>query len=127
LALVLAPLAGVMLVMAIGLTWQWLSLGSDGVHVDAVVVSARPVARAPGTVVVEFQDSAGVRRQANLVVGSRPEVGSVVGVVYSSNDPAAVRLDDDLDSMIVLGFFWFMGVCLVIATRQVMRRARRRV
>jgi hypothetical protein len=116
-----------MLVMAVGLTWQWSSLGSTGVHASAVVVSARPAARAPGTVVVEFQDSAGVRRQAHLVVGSPPEVGSSVRVVYSPTDPDAVRLDDALDSTMVLGFFWFMGIGLLIATRQAMRRARRRV
>jgi hypothetical protein len=38
-----------------------------------------------------------------------------------------VRLDDALDSTMVLGFFWFMGIGLLIATRQAMRRARRRV
>lgn len=125
-ALILAPLAGVMLVMAIGLTWQWLSLGNDGVRASAVVVSAEPVARGPGTVVVEFQDSSGARRQATLVVGARPKAGESVDVVYSSTDPDAVRLDHDLDTAMVLAFFWVMGIGLVITTRQVVRRARRR-
>jgi hypothetical protein len=126
-ALVSVPLAGVMLVMAAGLTVQWMSLGSTGLHATAVVLAAHPAARAPGTVVVEFQDSAGVRRQANVVVGSRPEVGSSVAVVYSPTDPDTVRFDDDLDSTVVLGFFWLMGISLLVCTRQVMRRARRRV
>jgi hypothetical protein len=115
-----------MLVMAIGLTWQWLSLGGSGVQATAVVVSSRPVSRGPGTVTVEFRDTSGALRQAVLVVGTRPEVGSSVDVVYSPADPADVRLDDDLDNTLVLGFFWLMGIGLLIATRQVMRRARRR-
>jgi hypothetical protein len=115
-----------MLVMAIGLTWQWLSMGASGVHATALVVSSRPVARGPGTVTVEFRDSSGALRQSVLVVGTRPEVGASVDVVYSPDDPAAVRLDSDLDNTMVLGFFWLMGIGFVIGTRHAVRRARRR-
>ncbi len=125
--LLLGPIALIMLVMAVGLTWQWVSLEGAGIRASAVIVSEHPVSRAPGTVRVEFLDGAGNRRQAEVVVAARPEPGSRVSVLYSPTDPEAVRLDDSLDNLMVLSFFWGMSIGLIIAIRQAVRQARRRV
>ena len=125
--LLLVPLAAVMLVMAVGLTWQWLELDRSGIRTTGVVVSSHGGTRGPGSAVVEIVDRGGVRRQVHLVVGAPPEAGSSVSVVYSPTDPDAARLDDGLDSTVVLGFFWAMGIALLVCSRQITRRARRRV
>ncbi|MFN8145919.1 MAG: DUF3592 domain-containing protein [Candidatus Nanopelagicales bacterium] len=125
--LVLVPLAGVFLVMAVGLTWQWLSLDSSGLRTSGVVVSVHDVYRGPDTALVEFVDREGSRRQVTVIAGAAPEVGSTVRVVYSPTDPGSARLDDGLDSAVVLAFFWGMGIALLVCVHQYVRRARRRV
>lgn len=112
--------------MAVGLTYQRLELDSSGVRTTGRVVSVHEVYRGPDTALVEFRDGTGSLRQATVIAGFAPEVGSTVGVVYSPTDRDAVRLDEDLDSVVVLAFFWTMGIGLLVCIRQYVRRARRR-
>jgi hypothetical protein len=125
-ALLLGPLACVLLGAAVLLSWQWISLSASGVATDAVVVSSSVGSRGPGTIVVELRDRSGVVRQQSVVAAANEAVGETVRVIYSESDPDVARIDDSLNAAMVLGFLWAMAIGLIVATWQVVVRARRR-